>query len=193
MIRMTRRWLATGVLAVAVFATSGCVAIGRGSSPSGRATLLRAEVRSVDTRSQRIQLREEARRGRNWTVLYDGRTRVVYGQRAYPVSSLERGDRVDVHVVYDRDGRAYANRVDVRQNVRARARVVRIDGTVAWVDAHRGSFGLAPRSGQGYAVYVPRTLSRSELNRFGRIRRGDRVRAEVRVVSRDGYELVRFR
>jgi hypothetical protein len=198
MISTVRGWLTGAILLALVSGIVGCATLaGVDELPGsrGRATTVHAEVRSVDARSGRIHLREE--RGRNRVVHYDGRTRVVYRQRTYPVTALERGDRVSVRVVQDRGGRAWADRIDVRENVRERgrgaARVQRIDGTVAWVDARRGSFAVAPGRGRSVVVYLSGDLGRSDRVRFQRLRRGERVRADVRPLGRGEYELVRFR
>lgn len=231
MIQTAQRWLGRAALIGAVAAGAGCATLAAAADdlmidPVGsvygdrRAATLHGEVRSVDTRQGRLQLRED--RGRNQTVRYNNRTRVVYGQRSYPVSALERGDRVRVRVVYDRDGRAFAERVDVYERDRARdrdrdrasdtrgrasenrgrgvgnrgaaaGRVSRVDGTVSWVDTRGYSFALAPRQGRPLAVQVPRDLSRNDRARFERLRRGSRVSVELRPIGRDQYLLVRFR
>jgi hypothetical protein len=208
-------WLGRVALIGAVLTGAGCATIAAAADdiglggPAGtiygdrNAATLHGEVRSVDTRQSRLQLRED--RGRNQTVRYDNRTRVVYGQRSYPVSALERGDRVRVRVVYDRNGRAYADRVDVFESSRNRgrasddrgrpaaARVQRVDGTVSWVDSRSNAFALASRQGRPLAVHVPRDLNRNDRARFDRLRRGARISVDVRPIGRDQYELVRFR
>jgi hypothetical protein len=189
-------WAASLAAAIVV---SACAPLGTPMGdvgiPGGRSSYVDGEIRSIDARSSRIGVRDEI--GRNRTIQVDRRTRVVYRQRNYPVSALERGDRVRVRVTHDRDGRAWADRIDVRESVRDRgrhaARVATLDGRVNWVDRRRGSFGLALRSGHPATVYLPRGASRSDQTRFQRLGRGDRVRAEVRLVGRDSYELVRFR
>lgn len=71
------------------------------------------EVRSVDTRRGHMHIRD-AHRWRTWTVYYDRRTRVYYRGRRYPVSGLRRGDDVRIRLDYDRHGRAWADRVEIR-------------------------------------------------------------------------------
>ncbi|HEX6134227.1 MAG TPA: hypothetical protein VFZ24_09690, partial [Longimicrobiales bacterium] len=131
---------------------------------------------------------------------YDDRTRVIYGQRQYPVSSLERGDQVQIRVEYDRNNTAWADRIEVRDSRRSErdgdwsnARVQRLDGRVYQVDTRRGYFTLDGTYGRSLVVYVPRSLRREDARRFERLRRGDRVRIEVRSRGRDQAELVRFR
>ncbi len=189
------RWMGGVAVLVAGLTAFGCAALEAVEAPRGHGATLHGEVRSVDTRSARLHLRED--RGRNQTVRYDNRTRVVYRQQSYPVSALERGDRVAVRVVYDRSGQPWADRIDVRESVRDRGRTAgrtqRLDGTVSWVDTRRGSFSVSPQRGRSIVIHAPRNLSRSDEQRLNRLRRGDRVRVEVRALGRDQYELVRFR
>ncbi len=200
MTRLAGRWTPRAALFAAVLFAFGCSSAGRtmddvfGGGPN--TSTVYGQVVSVDTRSSRMQIRED--RGRNFTVRFDNRTRVVGRQRSSSVASLRRGDYVTVRVVQDRYGQAWAERVEVRESVanrgRSTGRTTQVDGSVAWVDARSGSFGIS--SGllrASRTVYVPRNISRSERNRLERLRRGDRVRVEVREVGRNEYELVRFR
>src|SRR5690606_3968352 len=84
------------------------------------------EIRSVDPRRGRMTVRS-ARLGTR-TVHVDRSTRVLYRRTEYTLDALEPGDLVRVHVEVDRDGTAWADRVDVRASVdeiRARDRRVR--------------------------------------------------------------------
>lgn len=163
---------------------------------------LHGEVRSVDTRRGRIQVREQY--GRDQTVRYDNRTRVRYGNRQYPVSSLNRGDQVSMRVQYDRNNTAWAERIEVRSNARRTdrgsdrggiwsGRSQRVDGRVQGIDTRRGYFTMTENRGQRVAVYMPRNARREDVRRFERLRRGDRVRADVRLHGNNQAELVRFR
>lgn len=166
---------------------------------------LYGEIRSVDTRRGRIQLREQY--GRDQTVRYDNRTRVVYRNRQYPVSSLDRGDQVQVRVEYDRNNTAWADHIELRSSARAgdrdrrddrrgdvwSDRVQRVDGRVQSIDRRRGYFTMT-QNGSRATVYMPRNARREDIRRFERLRPGERVRADVRSVgSRNQAELVRFR
>ncbi|HEX6133877.1 MAG TPA: hypothetical protein VFZ24_07935, partial [Longimicrobiales bacterium] len=114
MMRMRRAALRP-LAAVAMLAMAGaaCAPLGGlGDVLGGTGDSLYGEIRSVDARRGRIQLREQY--GRDYTVRYDDRTRVIYGQRQYPVSSLERGDQVQIRVEYDRNNTAWADRIEVR-------------------------------------------------------------------------------
>jgi hypothetical protein len=163
--------------------------------PGNRGAVLEGEVRSVDTRRSRIEVRDQWNRGHSLRI--DRSTQVVYRQRGYPVSALERGDRVRVRVTHDRNGARWADRIDVRESVRDRGRAVvrteRLTGTVSRVDARRGHFTLQHDRNRAVVVYLPARLSRDDARRFDRLRRGDRVRVEVVDTGRGAAELVRFR
>jgi hypothetical protein len=191
----------TGTFAVAtllLMSAASCspldAMLGDTGMPSSRNTLVSGEIRSLDTRRGRIEVRDD--RGRNQTVHYDNRTRVTYQQRQYPASQLQRGDQVRMQVVYDRSGTPWADRIDVRSNARAsRAsnRVERIDGTVGAIDARRGYFTVQRTRAPTVRVHLASRASRDDQRRFDRLRRGERVRVDVRHLDRNQAELVRFR
>lgn len=191
-----RRVVASALLMFAgLTAAAACAPLDRVVVPDNRNAILHGEVRSLDARRGRLQIREEY--GRAHTVHLDNRTRVVYRSRQYPASALRRGDIVQVRVVWDRSGTAWADRIDVRQSADDRrvatARVQRIDGRVGAVDTRRGYFTLEQSRSRQVVVHVPRRLSSGDARRFDRLRRGDRVRVDVRPVGRSDVELVRFR
>ncbi|HEX7090956.1 MAG TPA: hypothetical protein VF192_12520 [Longimicrobiales bacterium] len=160
-------------------------------------TLVYGEVRAIDARRNLIHVRE--RDGGTEIVRYDWRTEVRYGSRRYPISALDRGDLVRVRVRYDGRGRPWADRVDVvREYGRDRdrgyyGRVQRLDGRVGWVDTRRGYFTLERTRAPDVRVIVPRRLSRADQRRFARLRTGQRVRADVRLLSVNQAQLIRFR
>jgi hypothetical protein len=163
--------------------------------PPGQNSMVEGEVRSLDTRRGRMDIRDD-RYGRNRTVRIDDRTRVLDGSRQQPVSTLRRGDYVRVRLSYDRSGQAWADRVELRHGSNDRrntARVERLDGRVAGVDHRRGHFALEQGRRNTVVVHVPRGISSGDARRFDRLRRGDRVRVEVRHLGRDQAQLVRFR
>ena len=207
MIQRIRGHRLAAALAATVLSVSACSGVGSaledvaggdlgalgGSTYSG-------EVRSVDTRRGRLQIREEYD-GRTATIRYDDRTRVVYGNREYPVSTLERGDYVRVRVDHDGDGTLWAERIEVTRNGRddrndrdngVSGRTVRLDGRVRQIDVRRYIFTVEDDDDM-YLVYVPSRASRDDVRRFERLRRGDRARADVRIVRRGQAELIRFR
>jgi hypothetical protein len=157
------------------------------------------EIRSLDARRGRMQVRENYG-SRTHTIQYDNRTRVVYNQRTYSPSSLERGDQVRVAISHDRSGTAWADRVDVQRSVRndrarVSSRVERLDGTVRSIDSRGGRFTLEHSRNRLVTVQVPRGVSSGDARRLDRLRRGERVRLDVRRYSNNDrtVELVRFR
>jgi hypothetical protein len=188
-------------LAAAFLVTAGCAPL-EGSPggivvPNRSSTIVEGEIRSVDTRRGRLELRDS--RGTR-TLRYDHQTSVVYGQRRYPVSALERGDYARIHVSYDRHGNGWADRVEVRRSARDDRGIAgaigasRVAGTVGRIDHRRGFFTVERGRDPRVTVYVPSRLSRDDARRFDRLRRGDRVRVEVRQLrGRNEAELVRFR
>jgi hypothetical protein len=188
------------VLGLLAGLAGACAPLGGLGDVFGNGDSLYGEIRSVDTRRGKIQVREQY--GRDQTVRYDSRTRVVYQNRQYPVSSLERGDQVQMRVAYDRNNTAWADRIEVRSSARGSdrgsvwgsSRVQRVDGRVQGIDVRRGYFTVTGNRNSRVLVYMPRNARREDVRRFERLRRGDRVRADVRSHGRsDQVELVRFR
>src|SRR5690606_18722569 len=135
------------VLALLAGAAAACTPASASSVrwPTVSSRVVVGEVRSVDTRRNLIQVRDQ--RGGSVVARYDGRTRVMYGPMRSSVRVLERGDRVRMHVRYDRRGTPRAERVDVIQDYARRSpvaigRVQRVSGTVRQVDTRRGYFML---------------------------------------------------
>lgn len=181
---------------------------------------LRGEVRHVDTRNRRIEVR--SRDGRGVTAYYDGRTRVEYRGRGYGVSSLERGDEVSMRLRRERGRYLYADHIYVTESARDRGgwgrddrgrdgdwdrgrddrdrrdrdawrASGRLSGTVTSVDERRWRFEVRGDRGERVLVTVPGDVNRNNAERFRRLRRGDRVDLAVRPLSDDRAELRRFR
>lgn len=197
-------WWRTGtVVAAATLAVGACVPLGSLGGLGdvvlgGMGQRVDGQVRGVDSRRDRLTVRD--RRGRDETLRYDRRTVVVYERRQYSVSVLERGDQVRVQVGTSRSGNRLAERIDVvrsarddRGNGNSWGNTTRVDGRVRDVDTRRGRFTMERSRGNRLVVYVPPRVSREDARRFQRLRRGDRVRADVRSISRNEAELVRFR
>jgi hypothetical protein len=89
-------------------------------APSARSIVIDGEVSSVELKKGRMRLRT-TRQGTR-TVYLDRETRLFYQRREYRLDALERGDLVRVWVEVDRDGSAWADRVDVREGVNERRR-----------------------------------------------------------------------
>lgn len=175
----------------------GCAGMGLGNVLDGipLGGDVRGRVEWVDARSREIGI--SSSRGSRETVRYDSRTRVVYRDRVYDVRDLERGDVVSIDVDQDSRGRRYARTVRVERDVRSSdgrggGRVQRFEGRVAWVDTRRGQFGMEAGRGRSYVVTIPDRTSNSTLNRFRKLRRGDRVRFEGEAFREGRVQLDRF-
>lgn len=191
-------------------ALPGCATMG--GVLAGRPDDLYGQVRAVDARRGYLQIQEDY--GRDYTVRFDGRTRVVYGGRDYSVGSLRRGDEVRVELGYDRGEQPWAERIELRRSAsgngdiwrsgggvydrggiygRGTARVERWDGRVRQVDYRRGWFTIERGRYNDERVYVGRFARNEDIRRFERLRPGQRVKVEVRTSYAGGAELVRFR
>ena len=143
----SKRWRSRVLPLVALPLLGGCMGMGledvlRGVPMGGD---LRGEVSWVDQRRREIGIRSGW--GGGESVRYDNRTRVVYRQRNYRVSDLERGDVVSITTDSNSRSGRYARTVRVERSVRDggrasdRARVQRFDGRVTWVDSDTESLG----------------------------------------------------
>lgn len=113
-------------LTAALLATPGCaqlndILLDPYHPSTARSVMLEGEIRSVDTRRGRFQVRDERGRGVR-TVNVDRATRIVYRRQEFGLGALERGDLVRVYVEVDRRGDAWAERVDVFESVNERRR-----------------------------------------------------------------------
>lgn len=207
MIRMMRGLAAGAALALAS-AAGGCAGYGWEDvlydGIGGRdGTEIRGEVRDVQDRNRVIRLRRDD--GRITSVRYDSRTDVIYRDRRYSPRSLDRGDYVSVRVARDSRGELHARRIVVRRSVRdgvydrrdtrddgwsLSARTV--EGRVSRVDRRNGRFQLRADS-RSIWVTLPYNPGGNVRQRFDRLRQGDYVRVSGRFVSRDRFEIERFR
>jgi hypothetical protein len=194
------------MMAFAFLALAGCHEPGHVDGPGdygsvGNSNVV-GEVRYLDARAREIELRSES--GRTVIVRYDNRTRVTFRQKDYAVSNLEPGDYVAMRTQQDRDGRLFTDLVTVRESAQDRTgssgrigrqnridRLERFEGTVESVDARRGTFEVRDR-GRFVVVSVPFNASRSVMERFNRLREGDNVRIEGRLVNQDRFDLENF-
>jgi hypothetical protein len=189
---LTRRWRRRRLAMLAILAAGGCAEIERAVYTPGRTDVVDGEIWSIDTRGGRIDVRSA--RGGTVTMRWDRNTRVFYEQREYEPTALEEGDRVRALTSRDRNGTLWADRVDVLSSVRdgGTGRVERIDAVFGRFEPGRGFFSVVSGR-QTLFVYLPRGVRESDLRRLERLRPGDRVRLDVRVVGRGELELVRFR
>ncbi len=204
-----------GVVLAAVLAASGCAGGGLGglgglgdilagaaglpgSGQQGQGQVV-AEIQGLDTQRQLIQVRTQD--GQTGSLLYDQNTVVVYQQRQYQVSNLERGDVVAIQVQQTNQGSAYASRIDVQQSVQERSgqgtgggvgQVQQFSGRVGQVDRERGMFQLQTSYSGNVVVSLPYNPSSTTVNQFNRLRSGDTVRLEGTQVGNGRVELYRF-
>lgn len=165
---------------------------GQGQGQSGQAS---GVITGVDGRRQEIGLQTSS--GQTAALRYDGNTRVVYQQREYPVSALERGDRVTLRVRQIQGGEYYTDYVQVDQSVQERGGTSQqqaraFEGTVRQVDLNQGWFAVDTRGYGTLTVTLPYAVSRADNDRFRRLRRGDGVRFEAVPLNQTRVELQRF-
>jgi hypothetical protein len=168
--------------------------LGGGTGAGGGSGQVEGEVRRVDSRDQRIELR--TRQGQTINVSYDRQTRVEYQGRDYPPTALEAGDVVAMRIQQDARGNYYTDYVTVQRSVRegggqsgGSARTV--TGTVQYIDTQRGQFELRANTGT-VLISLPYNPTRDDADRFRYLRRGESVRAEVVFYNSERAELVRF-
>jgi hypothetical protein len=208
-----------GVVLAAVLAASGCAGgglgglgglgdilagaaglPGSGQQGQGQGQVV-AEVQGLDTQRRLIQVRTQ--NGQTGSLLYDQNTVVVYQQRQYQVSNLERGDVVAIQVQQTNQGSPYASRIDVQQSVQERGgqstgggggvgQVQQFTGRVGQVDRQRGMFQLQTSYSGNVVVSLPYNPSSTVVNQFNRLRSGDSVRLEGSEIGNGRVELYRF-
>jgi hypothetical protein len=206
-----------GVVLAAVLAASGCAGgglgglgglgdilagaaglPGSGQQGQGQGQVV-AEIQGLDTQRQLIQVRTQ--NGQTGSLLYDQNTVVVYQQRQYQVSNLERGDVVAIQVQQTNQGSPYASRIDVQQSVQDRGgqssgggvgQVQQFNGRVGQVDRQRGMFQLQTSYSGNVVVSLPYNPSSTVVNQFNRLRSGDSVRLEGTELGSGRVELYRF-
>jgi hypothetical protein len=85
---------------------------------------IQGTVSYVDTQAQRIDLNAAYSNGlrntqnNSYSIYYDSRTQVLYQNRSYVPTDLERGDQVDVRVYNNNNGQLLADTITVTRNVR---------------------------------------------------------------------------
>lgn len=196
--RITKRVWA--FLSLALLAFTGCPALGPLESPGGIGGVnndVIGEVQFVDNRTRELEIRSDS--GRRSVLRFDDNTQVIYRQRTYPVSNLERGDYIAARVQQDRDGRLSATSISVRETAQDRGmgasvgnRLERTEGRVENVDTRRGSFEIRDPRNRIVVISVAFNAPRTVTDRFNRLRNGDYVRIEGRSVNSDRFDLENF-
>lgn len=168
-----------------------------GQQQSGQ---VQGTVLGVDSRAQAIGIQTSG--GQQVNLLYDQNTQVVYENRNYPPTALERGDRVTARVQQVQQG-YYTDVVQVTQSVSSSAgssgtsvtptgSVQQLEGTVQTVSLAEGAFTLGL---QGYGIVtvtLPYNANRTEIERFQRLRRGDNIRFYGVFINQTRIELRQF-
>lgn len=151
----------------------------------------------LDTRSQTLYVQQS--NGQTVQLGYDNQTQVVYQNRNYSVTNLERGDQITARVqsTSSRSSAAYyTDLIRVDQSVTAAGSanagaVQTFDGTVAQIDQQNGVFITNSPNGR-LTVSLPYSVSRSDLSRFQSLRIGDYVRFSGVWLNNTRVELRQF-
>jgi hypothetical protein len=151
-------------------------------------------IAGVDTRSQQIGLQQS--NGQTVGILYDNQTQVVFQNKSYPVTSLERGDQVTLRIQNANNGSYYTDLVQVDQpvqgsNTTTSGNVQSFQGVVRQVDLQNGLFTMDVSQGR-LTVSMPYSPSRTDRNRFQNLRSGDNVRIAGVLVNNSRVELRQF-
>ncbi|HLN86489.1 MAG TPA: OB-fold nucleic acid binding domain-containing protein [Candidatus Limnocylindrales bacterium] len=187
-------------LSLALLGFTGCPALGPLDSPGGIGGVnddVIGEVQFVDNRTREVEIRSDS--GRRSVLRFDNNTQVIYRQRSYPVSNLERGDYVAARVQQDRDGRWLTTSISVRETAQDRGmgasignRLDRTEGRVENIDTHRGTFEIRDPRNRIVVISIAFNAPRTVADRFNRLRNGDYVRIEGRLVNSDRFDLENF-
>jgi hypothetical protein len=155
------------------------------------------EVQFVDSRGRTVEIRTDT--GQRSVLRFDSNTQVIYQQKNYPVTSLERGDYVAVRVQQERDGSYSASAFTVRETAQDRGvgasrgnQLDRIEGRVETIDTRRGTFEIRDQRNRIVAVSIAFNAPRAVADRFNRLRNGDYVRIEGRTTGADRFDLENF-
>ena len=151
-------------------------------------------VQGVDTRNQQIGLQQS--NGQTVAIAYDNQTQVVYNNQKYPVTSLDRGDQVTARIQNANNGAYYTDLVQVDQpvqgsNTTTGGNVQTLQGTVRQIDFQNGLFTMDVSSTR-LTVSMPYSPSRTDLDRFQRLRSGDVVRIAAVPLNNTRVELRQF-
>jgi cold shock CspA family protein len=198
-----------GALGEILGGVMGPMGQGQGQGQGGQVV---GEIQGIDARQGVMQIRTQS--GQTGNVYFDQNTRVVYQQREYNVTALERGDVVAFQVQQDQRGNAYTNYIQVQQSVQDRSGqgtqqggtygqgtqqggtygsqgVQRFAGTVGYIDTQRGSFELRTQNGSAQ-VALPYGASAQDAQRFRSLRSGQNVTLDGQMVAQGRIDLVRF-
>jgi hypothetical protein len=185
-------------LAIGACSNAGTIGDILGSVLGGgtNGNLVAGTVRSVDTRSQQLQLQQS--NGQTVALGFDNNTKVVYQDRNYSVTSLENGDQVNARVQQLQNGGYYTDSVIVTQPVAGSTTtggsqgVQSLQGTVRQVDRNNGLFSIDAGNGVTLTVSLPYNASNADVTRFNSLRSGDYVRFYGVYLNNTRVELRQF-
>lgn len=154
-----------------------------------------ATVQGVDTRGQIISVAQS--NGQSLALYYDSRTKVVYQNQLYPVTSLERGDQVVARLQDNGNNGYYTDSIVVTQPVNgstntAPTNVQSLQGTVQRIDRNAGSFVVDAGGGAQLTVTLQYRANSADVNRFNSLRTGDYVRFYGVFLNNNRVELRQF-
>jgi L-rhamnose mutarotase len=207
-----QRILFAGVTVLALALLTGCGSLGNVLGGSNYPTTtptqvsqIQGTVNNIDTRAGRIDVTSNYVNGQstnqnNWSIYYDSRTQVLYGNRTYSIANLQRGDSVDARVSDNGNGRYLADTISVLggggnassypSSNYPSSQLSQVQGTVSYVDptAQRIDInatytnGLRNTQNNNYSIYYD---SRTQVLYQNRsylptdLERGDQVDARV--------------
>ena len=167
----------------------------QGAGQQGAGQQVSGMIQSVDTRSQRINLRQS--NGQTVALGYDNQTQIVYQNQSYGVTSLEYGDQVTARVQSAQNG-YYTDLVQVDQPVAgsntsgtSNSQLQTLQGTVRRIDQANGWFEVNA-SGNVIVVSLPYNTARADQQKFQNLRNGDVVRFTGVYLNNNRVELRQF-
>lgn len=204
----THRIARLGAMAFAAMTLGGCSQAGslgsvlgsvlggqQGAGQQGAGQQVSGMIQSVDTRSQRINLRQS--NGQTVALGYDNQTQIVYQNQSYGVTSLEYGDQVTARVQSAQNG-YYTDLVQVDQPVAgsntsgtSNSQLQTLQGTVRRIDQANGWFEVNA-SGNVIVVSLPYNTARADQQKFQNLRNGDVVRFTGVYLNNNRVELRQF-
>ena len=197
--------LAMALTAIAACSDNNVALLGRDTVPIWENQPLQDEltatVERINAASKEIDVRPN--NGRIKVVGYSTDARVLYRGREYPVTKLEFGDVVAMHLTHDSRGNSYTDLIRVQESSRDRDQnraaanrletgIQTVDGRVEQINFQRSSFEIRDQSRERVLVSLPDNARRSDLDHFHALRAGDYVRVEGRFRSNDRFDLEGF-
>lgn len=195
-----------GAAALVLVTLGGCSSAGSilgsvlGAGQQSQASQVSGTVQGIDTRTRQIGIQQS--NGQTVAVAYDDQTQVVYQNRNYPVTSLERGDRITARI-QSNGNTYYTDLVQVDQSVSTTSNgsidpgvgsggVQTLQGTVRQVDQSNGLFTIDASNNVRILVSLPSNPSRADVVKFQNLRPGAYVRLYGVFVTNSRVELRQF-